>query len=195
MLHGNGENLSIFDKLINKLKVNHTVYALDSRCHGYSEKTKWISYHLMADDTIAFIKKLGIDKPVLYGFSDGGIVGLLVAIKEPDLLSKLMISGANITPDGIQKMVRYIWKVRYWFTKNPRVKMMLCEPNISLQDLQRIKIPVHILVGEKDFVKRGHTTLIANHIPFSTVEVISGESHGSYIIHSEKIYEIIRKYL
>ena len=53
----------------------------------------------MCDDIIEFIKKLIIDKPILYGFSDGGIIGLLVAIKEPTLLSKLIVSGANITPD------------------------------------------------------------------------------------------------
>lgn len=195
LLHGNGENLSIFDKLTKKLKENHTVYALDSRCHGNSERTKTISYDLMAEDTIAFIKKLKIHKPVLYGFSDGGIIGLIVAIKEPDLLSKLIISGANINPDGIKKMIQMIWKIRYWMTKSPSVKMMVCEPNISLKDLRKISIPVHVIAGEKDFVKREHTNLIAEHLKNSTLEIVPKASHGSYIIHSEKIYETLNKYL
>ena len=82
LLHGNQESRDIFDKLIDKLKDNYKVYAIDSRCHGKSEDPVDISYDLMCDDIIDFIKKLHIDKPILYGFSDGGIIGLLVAIKE-----------------------------------------------------------------------------------------------------------------
>ena len=90
LVHGNSETHQIFDALINKLKDNYKVYAVDSRCHGKSEDTKEISYDLMAEDMIEFIRKLKINKPIFYGFSDGGIVGLLIAIKEPKLLSKLI---------------------------------------------------------------------------------------------------------
>ena len=73
--------------------------------------------------------------------------------------------------------------------------MMLDEPNIPLEDLQKIIIPVHILVGEKDVVKLEHTKLIANNIKDSTLEIIKKENHGSYIIHSDKLYEIMKKYI
>ena len=102
LLHGNGENYTIFNKLIDKLKEDYTVYAVDSRCHGESDDTEEVSYNLMAEDIIAFIKELNIENPMLYGFSDGGIVGLLVAIKEPELLSKLIVSGVNINPKGLK---------------------------------------------------------------------------------------------
>ena len=64
LLHGNSETHEIFDKLINKLKDNYKVYAIDSRCHGQSENTKEISYNLMRDDIIAFIKKLKIKSDI-----------------------------------------------------------------------------------------------------------------------------------
>ena len=73
--------------------------------------------------------------------------------------------------------------------------MMLDEPNISLEDLQKISIPVHVLAGEKDVIKLEHTKLIANNIKNSTLEIIKSEKHGSYIIQSDKIYKIIKKYL
>lgn len=85
LLHGNQETHEIFDKLINKLKDNYKVYSIDSRCHEKSENPKEISYNLMCDDVIQFMKALNIEKPILYGFSDGGIIGILVAIKEPNL--------------------------------------------------------------------------------------------------------------
>lgn len=195
LIHGNQESHEIFDKLIEKLKSNYEVFAIDSRCHGKSENPKEISYNLMCDDIIEFIKELNIEKPILYGFSDGGIIGLLVAIKEPDLLSNLIISGANINPDVFTTFNLLLTKLFYFFTRSKYIKMMLKEPNISIEDLQKIIIPVHILAGENDVIKLEHTELIANNIQNSTLEIIKNENHGSYIIHSDKLYVIIKKYI
>lgn len=195
LIHGNQESHEIFDKLIEKLKSNYEVFAIDSRCHGKSANPKEISYGLMRDDIIEFIKELNIEKPILYGFSDGGIIGLLVAIKEQDLLSNLIISGANITPDVFTTFDLLLTKLFYFFTKSKYIKMMLDEPNIPIEDLQKITIPVHVLAGEKDVIKLEHTKLIANNIKNSTLEIIKNENHGSYIIHSDKLYEIIKKYI
>lgn len=194
LIHGNQESHEIFDKLIEKLKSNYEVFAIDSRCHGKSENPKEISYNLMCDDIINFIKELNIEKPILYGFSDGGIIGLLVAIKEHDLLSNLIISGANITPDVFTTFDLLLTKLFYFFTRSKYIKMMLDEPNITIEDLKKITIPVHVLAGEKDIIKLEHTKLIANNIKNSTLEIIKNENHGSYIIHSDKLYEIIKKY-
>ena len=121
--------------------------------HGKSENSKVISYELMRDDVICFIRELKLEKPILYGFSDGGIVGLLIAIKEPELLSKLIVSGPNLYPGGMKdSMLRYS-KIGYFLTKNKLFKLMLEEPNISFEELRRIKISTVILVGERDILK------------------------------------------
>lgn len=195
LLHGNQETHEIFDKLIDRLKTNYKVYAIDSRCHGKSENPVDISYDLMCDDIVEFIKKLNIDKPLLYGFSDGGIIGLLIAIKEPMLLSKLIISGANTTPDILSIPFKLFTNLIYFFTRSKYIKMMLNEPNIKTEELKSIRIPVHVLAGEKDIVKYEHTKYIADNIENSTLEIIKKENHGSYIVNSEKIYEIIKNYL
>lgn len=195
LLHGNQETHEIFDKLIDRLKTNYKVYAIDSRCHGKSENPVDISYDLMCDDIVEFIKKLNINKPLLYGFSDGGIIGLLIAIKEPMLLSKLIISGANTTPDILSIPFKLFTNLIYFFTRSKYIKMMLNEPNIKTEELKSIRIPVHVLAGEKDIVKYEHTKYIADNIENSTLEIIKKENHGSYIVHSEKIYEIVKNYL
>ena len=195
LLHGNQETHEIFDKLIDRLKTNYKVYAIDSRCHGKSENPVDISYDLMCDDIVEFIKKLNINKPLLYGFSDGGIIGLLIAIKEPMLLSKLIISGANTTPDILSIPFKLFTNLIYFFTRSKYIKMMLNEPHIKTEELKSIRIPVHVLAGEKDIVKYEHTKYIADNIENSTLEIIKKENHGSYIVHSEKIYEIIKNYL
>ena len=195
LVHGNSETHQIFDVLINKLKDNYKVYAIDSRCHGKSENTERISYDLMAEDIIEFIKKLKINEPIFYGFSDGGIIGLLIAIKEPKLLSKLIISGANLNPNGMSKFMLMISKIVYFSTRNKLFGMMIKEPNITNKDLEKIDIPTYVLAGEKDIIKESHTRLIAENIKNSTLEIIPKENHSSYIVHSEKIYNIIKKYI
>ena len=195
LLHGNGETHEIFDKLIEKLKSHYKVYAIDSRCHGKSEDLVEISYDIMRDDIIEFIKKLNIKNPILYGFSDGGIVGLLIAIKEPDLLSKLIVSGANVSTDGIKKKDYFLTKLIYLITRNKLLKIMINEPNIKKEELKSIQIPTVVLAGEKDCIKYEHSKFIAYNIPNSRFEIIKSETHGSYIVHSEKLYGIIKKYL
>lgn len=195
LVHGNSETHEIFDKLIDKLKVSYKVYAIDSRCHGESENTEQISYDLMAEDTIEFIKKLKINMPIFYGFSDGGIIGLLIAIKEPKLLSKLIISGANLNPNGMSKTMLIISKIVYFITRNKLFKMMVKEPNIATCDLNKIEIPTYVLAGEKDVIKREHTKMIADNIKSSILRIIAKENHSSYVVHSEKLYDIIKEYI
>lgn len=195
LLHGNSEDSTIFRKLIDKLKPDYKVYAIDSRCHGKSEKTEKISYDLMAKDVIEFIKQKEIESPILYGFSDGGIIGLKIAIEEPNLLSKLIVSGANINPKGMKNMTLFWCKFAYWISKDKLIKMMIDEPNILPSELTKIKIPVHVIAGQKDVIKQKHTMLIANSIKNSTLDIIPNENHGSYIVDSEKIYYIIKKYI
>lgn len=195
LLHGNSETHKIFTKLIKDLKSKYQIYALDSRCHGQSDNSQKISYDLMSNDVIEFIKKLNIEKTILYGFSDGGIIGLLVAIKEPKILSKLIISGANLNPKGLKKYFLTLTKLGFFFTRNKKFKMILKEPNIKIEELQKISIPTVILVGEKDIVKKEHTKLINQSIKNSTLEIISKENHGSYIVNSHKLTKILQKYL
>ena len=195
LIHGNSETHDIFDVTTKDLSETHQVFAVDSRCHGQSSKIKGkIHYDTMADDYIAFIRELNIHKPTVYGFSDGGIIGLLIAIKEPDLLGKLIISGANLNPKGLKLSSRLsMWPMALFGSR--LFQMMLREPDIKTSDLALTRIPVVVLAGENDCVKGSHTIEIAEAIPDSTLEIIPGESHGSYIVHSDKLFPIISKYI
>lgn len=194
LLHGNGEDSTIFDRLIPRLSGAHTVYAIDSRGHGESNPTDDYHYDGMALDVIEFIKALELERPMLYGFSDGGIVGLLAAIRQPKLLSKLAVSGANLNPKGIRLFERLKIRRHYQKTKSPLELMMLREPDISADALSNIQIPVLVMAGEHDIIKSSHTKKIAMALPHGTLEVVPGEDHGSYVIHSEKLYPYLQKF-
>lgn len=193
LLHGNGEDHKIFNKTVQILKNHYTVYAIDSRDHGKSGKVTELHYEDMADDIYDFITMLGIEKPIVYGFSDGGILALILAVKHQDILSKIIVSGVNAAPNGLKTIHILTYKISYFFHKNPKVKMMLTEPNITDNMLKSIKIPAVITAGSNDMIKQRHMQHIADCIPNSTFTIFKNELHGSYIVNSTKIAEFILK--
>lgn len=195
LLHGNGEDHTIFDVLAPLLARTHTVYAIDSRGHGASNPTDEYSYPDMADDIAQLITSLEIESPALYGFSDGGIIDLLLALQAPGLVSRLVISGANLHPNGMKRT--FLHKIRQHYKKSgsPLERMMLEEPDIDPASLAQIQIPVLVLAGEHDIIKPSHTKLIAKKLPDAQLAIIPGEDHGSYIIHSDKLYPYIRDFI
>jgi pimeloyl-ACP methyl ester carboxylesterase len=146
----------------------------------------------MMEDIAVFIRELNIKSPILYGFSDGGIVGLLLTIHYPEMLSKLIISGANTHPDGTKKWFLALLRIMYFFTRSRKIKMLLTQPNITDAELNTIVTPTLVLAGSKDVVKDEHTRNIAANIPGSVLNILEGERHESYVIHSGKLYGILR---
>ncbi|KAI4446793.1 2-succinyl-6-hydroxy-2,4-cyclohexadiene-1-carboxylate synthase [Eubacterium plexicaudatum ASF492] len=195
LLHGNGEDHTIFDALTPLLSQTYTVYAIDSRGHGASNPTEEYSYIDMAEDIAQLITSLEIHAPVLYGFSDGGIIGLLLALHHPGLISRLIISGANLNPRGMKLTFLHKVKQHYKKSGNPLERMMLEEPDIKPSALAQIRIPVLVLAGEYDIIKSAHTKLIAAKLPNAQLAIIPGEDHGSYIIHSDKLYPYIQDFM
>lgn len=191
LVHGNGENHKIFQEAVTVLCHHFTIYVLDLRGHGRSSSIQEYHYDDMVCDMECFIQELGIEKPLFYGFSDGGIIGLLLALRNPGLLSGLIVSGANLHPRGLKWLSRCCIRLSYYLKRDGKTKMMLTEPDIPLKELERIEIPVLVTAGSRDLIHKKHTRLIAEHIRNSECMLVQGETHGSYIINTEKIAEII----
>ena len=192
MIHGNSEDHTIFEEASEVLKEYFTVYLLDSRDHGQSQKVKELHYDDMADDIVAFLEKKDLKDVVFYGFSDGGILGLLLA-RKTDRISQMILSGANITPNGVKNSLKLLVKVLYFFTKDSKLKMILNEPHITPEELSEIKVKTTVVVGEKDMVTMEETKIIADSIPGAKLMVLPKEGHGSYIVHKTAIADIIIK--
>ncbi len=195
MLHGNGEDHTIFDGLLPSLSREHTVYLLDSRGCGLSSPSEAYHYQDMAQDVVNLMRSTGIKHPSIFGFSDGGIIGLLIACAFPDILNKLIVCGANLSPKGLTFLARCAIRSEYRKTKSAMVKMMLEEPNISEAMLQRIQIPTLVYAGERDMVKLSESKRIAASITNSTLRIIPKADHGSYVIHSDRIAEEVADFL
>ena len=123
MVHGNGEDHTIFDEAIDVLKEHFTCYAIDSRGHGKSSPCRELHYKDMAADMIAFMTELDLTDVAFYGFSDGGIVGLLAAM-DSARITNLIVSGANISTKGTKLGFRLLLMGMSIGKRDPLIELM-----------------------------------------------------------------------
>ena len=107
LLHGNGENSSYFSHQIDEFARKYHVYALDTRGHGNTPQgSKPFTIRQFADDLLEFMNEHEIQRANILGFSDGGNIALIFAMKYPDRVHKLIVDGANLKPEGVKRRVQ-----------------------------------------------------------------------------------------
>lgn len=195
LLHGSGEDLTIFGPLTNLLKEHFTVYAIDSRNHGESSKTEDFTYEAMAEDMIQFIDKLKLKDVSVVGFSDGAIVAAMMEIHRPTTFRKMALLGINLQPsDFKEENIAYL-KEEYEASKNPLFKMMLEEPNIPLESLKAIKCPTLVVRAEDElFEDKLYADIMAT-IPKASLLIVGGHDHANYIVENDMLYNDLIKFL
>lgn len=195
LLHGNGEDLQIFDKLISKLKKQFTVYAIDSRNHGSSTRTEDFSYETMAEDIHQFIEKLELKHLSVIGFSDGAIISLLLTLKYPQTFKKMVLLGVNLKPSDFKLDIYNSIAEEYEKTQDFLFKMMLEQPNIELDDLKEINTPTLVIGAEDDLYNEDSFQNIADTMPDAELKIMQGHDHGSYVINSDVLYPSLKEFL
>lgn len=191
MAHCNSMDHKIFTSAVKVLSQHFTVYCPDTRDHGKSQKVKTLHYGDMAEDMRAFILALGLEKPVFYGFSDGGVTGLLLAARYPDLLSALIVSGASLRPDSTKDLPLKFFRLWSHVDRSDKMRIMLREPDITDDMLRAIRVPTFVTAGQRDVIKESHTRHIAETIPGAALKIFPHAGHTGYIMRSTKIAEYI----
>ena len=196
LLHGNGEDHHLLSVEMTQLvEAGYHVYAPDSRGHGANEPLQEYHYADMADDIFMMIRGLGLEKPFLYGHSDGGIIALLLELRHPGTLGAMAVSGTNLSPEGlIPSFIEEYTQINQE-TPDPLITLMLTEPRIDPEELRKIHIPVLVTAGENDLVLREETERIAAHLPDARMVIVPGADHGSYLVDSPIMGEMLVDFL
>ena len=198
LIHGGLGNADAWGFQVPALAESHKVIVADSRGHGRSTRSeKPFGYELMADDYLALLDHLDIDKVALVGWSDGGIIGLDIAIRHPERLSRLFAFAANYTPAGVKASVAddptfnaYIERAGQDYARlSPTPgeydafveqisQMWATEPNYTKAQLQAITVPTVIFDGEHDeAIEPAHTAEMAQLIPDAKLVIMKDASH------------------
>ncbi len=216
MLHGGLGHSDVWGNQIPAFAEKYKVIAVDSRGHGRSTRdAQPFGYDLMTDDVVALMDKLGIDKASIVGWSDGGIIGLDMAIRHPERLDKLFAFGANYNlsglKDGIDKdptFNAYIERAgkdyerlsptptEYAAFVDAIAKMWYSQPDFSKDQMKAIKSPVAIADGEHDeAIRREHTEEMASLIPGAKLVILPDVSHFAFWQNPELFNKAVLDFL
>lgn len=185
LLHGNGEDHTTFDALTKALKPYFTIYAIDSRNHGQSQQTDVYDYTVMSEDIYAFITALALAPVSIVGFSDGGIVALLLAMHHPEAVCKMALLGANLCPDDLLPAVLQDMQRIYEETQSPLFRLMLTQPHIPLAEITTVQTPTLLVAGEHDIIRLSLYEEMKSTMPNASVFIVEGHDHSSYIEHND----------
>ena len=199
LLHGGLANGDYWgDQVPALVKASYKVILIDSRGHGRSTRdTRPFTYQLMASDVVAVMDRLAIPKAAVVGWSDGAIIGLVMAMTSPERVSRVFAFAANMDPSGVKSdtetnptFARFEGEAASAYAAQSPTpdafpafhaaisRMWDTEPNYTAADLARIHVPVAIADGDHDeAIKRAHTEYLARSIPGAELVILPDVSH------------------
>jgi pimeloyl-ACP methyl ester carboxylesterase len=157
-------------------------------------------YHEMAEDTVELMRQLGIESAVVVGYSDGGVIGLDMAIHHPERVTKLAVTGANARFDGYtaenQEWIQSFDPgsqpvsddyaqlspdgAEHWPVLLRRLKpMWSAEPSFTSEELRSIEAPTLLIIGDRDIVTPEHAVEMFRTIPGARLCVVPNAGHGA----------------
>ena len=157
------------------------VIAVDTRGHGESPRgTAPFTLEQFAEDLKEFLDGRSITRCHLLGFSDGGNIALLFALKYPEYVEKLILNGADLCPSGVKLTTQLPIVLGWGMCRKARANwemldLMVTQPHIPTEALARLPMPALVVAGERDMIREGHTRAIAAAIPDSRLAILPGD--------------------
>lgn len=212
LIHGNGGSIEAMTHQIDFFKDSYYVVVADNRTHGKSGGIDSVNYDMMAKDYIGIIDQLNLNSVYVLGHSDGGIIGLLMAINYPDKIGKLVAAVPNLVSGEesivawelefsrgyralIDSMIMVNDQSRNWKIEKIHMELMKNEPNIDISELSKIKCPVLVMTSDNDIIKPRHILKIYENIPESHLFVMPGATHFMIRDEHELYNEMSNRFL
>ena len=201
LIHGNGDNIRAWAKNIPYFAQRYRVIAVDSRAHGKSvDPGDSLSFEMMADDFAGLLTSLRIDSAYVMGWSDGGINALVLALRHPEKVKRLVATGANLWPDSTALMPSLYQQQHHDYQQHKNTTLtdpkrkndwkVFCldvsQPHISLAALRRIQVPAFIIAGDRDVIVPEHTVAIYRSLPHAWLWIVPNSGHATLQEHADE---------
>jgi len=196
LLHGGLSKTEGFDwAVLPAVEHDHHVFAYDRTAHGHTGiRDGFYHFDFQTDEAIAFLEDVVKGPAHLIGWSDGGIISLMVAIKRPDLVKSIVAIGTNYHYDcGLsieEGPIEISDEDKAWFEANSpdgsaRLKEVIqkafdvwkSEPNMTVEQLAIITCPVLVLTGDDEPFSNHHTIDLYEALPNGRLAIVPGTSH------------------
>ena len=196
LLHGGLSKTSAWDYLmVPPLEDDFHVFAYDRAGHGFTgDQPGSLHFEFQCQEAIAYLEDVVKEPAHLIGYSDGGIIALMVAIKRPELVKSIVAIGANYhysapLKDFLEARVSEEDQAEYNLISPDAPHTLLektirmneiwkTEPDISISEIASIQCPVLVMAGDDDVIAHDHTISLYEALPLGQLAIIPGTSHG-----------------
>lgn len=195
LLHGNGEDADYFVHQLDYFSRCFRVIAVETRGHGKSPRGMApFTIRQFANDLYEFMQAHKILKAHILGFSDGGNIAMIFAMRHPEMVDRLVLNGANLQADGVKREFQVPIEQEYeeallTADQDPEAKqkaelygLMVNDPNIDVQELAGITARTLVIAGTDDMIEETHTRLIYENLPDAELSFV----RGSHFIAAEE---------
>jgi len=215
LLHGGLSNkLSWFSQIPWLVSSGRRVVLIDTRGHGDSTPgNSKLSYQIFAEDTLQVLDRLGIRRTDIIGWSDGGIIALLLGLEAPQRVGKIVAISANFHPSGVipeQDKPSNIslkkitdWARSWWSGAGERHAALEAEikelwrtaPQLDHADLRVITAPTLVVTGENDIIDLRHSSELAQMLANGKIEIVPDAGHAAPVTHALQVNQLIASFL
>jgi pimeloyl-ACP methyl ester carboxylesterase len=214
LLHGGLSQTSHWDQnILPAVEDQFHVFGYDRTAHGFTgDRPGSLHFDYQVKEAIAYLETVVKEPAHLIGYSDGGIIALLVAIARPDLVRTVVTLGANFhhsgtlplpefdgvvspedqaeynetSPDAPETLVEKITRM---------MAIWRSEPNLERAELLNIQCPVLVMAGDDDVIAHNHTIELFENIPLGQLAILPGTSHGLVKEKPALVQLLIREFL
>lgn len=214
LLHGGLSQTSHFDyTVLPAVEDRFHVFAYDRTGHGFTADREG-SYHFefQYQEAVAYLEDVVKEPAHLIGFSDGAIISLMVAIRRPELVKSVISFGGNFHHSGVLPLPEWDGYIseedrQEYAQTSPDAphtldekiakmfKVWKSEPDLTVADIEQIKCPALVLVGDDDVVTFKHTVTLYESLRQGRLAVIPGASHQANKEKPELFQTLVREFL
>ena len=199
LMHGGHVDARFFDQNAGALAEHFHVFVPERRGHGHTpDPGGEFTYELMADETIAFLEIVVGGAAHLVGHSDGGVVAMLVALRRPELVRKLVFVSSGFNVSGMlagpgdddfdmDELVAFLGgpyaevspdgEEHFRVVAQKTIDMADGEPSLGADDLEGIVSRTLLMHGDDDLMTLDHVGAMYEGIPNAELAIVPGASH------------------
>lgn len=191
LLHGNGQSARYFKS---QMTLPYDTIAIDSRNHGKSSRSQQLNFELMARDVREVMSALNLPKADILGFSDGANLAMVFAKHYPDCVNRLILNSGNLALSDLYFFPRLVSVCQNLFFNTPISELLVKDIGVTAQDLAKFQMPVLVIVGQYDLIKRSASKKIAQACHAQLIEIPKA-FHKASQSHADSFNQLVINFL
>jgi pimeloyl-ACP methyl ester carboxylesterase len=219
LLHGGGSTIGTsFGKVLPTLAKDRQVIALEQQGHGHTaDVDRPFSFEQSAEDTVALLRYLKIGKADFMGYSNGGHIALEIALRHPEMVRKLVLESIMFSREGsdpafwesfkhakLEDMPQELREAYLKVAPHPEdlpaffaksVQRMRDFKGWTTQELQSVKAPVLVIMGDRDVASPEHAVSMFRLFPKAQLAIVPDTDHMMIVKRPDWVVPMVKAFL